>query len=318
MPDELSLQYDGRLTNIALQYKNPEYVADFIVPPIPVPNKKFTYKKYDKKDRFTVPDTRVGAKAEPNEVDFGVTEMTGTCLDYGLKEFVSNEDIDNAETPITPLADAAEVVAQLMGLDREIRVATQVYTAANYATTIDIAGAWATLTTDILAQLLTGIDACFAPPNVLAMGIPTWRAVSRNEKILAAVKGTLSPQMIKSGKLVAPAVNQLELAEFLGLDAVIVGRAKRNTANEGQTEAYSFVWDGTNATKGGAALLRVKTEAVKDIFWGGNFRWKEAQAYTRESPRGAYGGKEVRVVTTEVFKSTATDAGYLFMDCLLT
>jgi len=102
------------------------------------------------------------------------------------------------------------------------------------------------------------------------------------------------------------------------MDAVIVGRAKRNTANEGQTEAYSFVWDGTTATKGGAALLRVKTEAVKDIFWGGNFRWKEAQAYTRESPRGAYGGKEVRVVTTEVFKSTATDAGYLFMDCLLT
>ena len=322
MPDELSLQFDGRLTNIALQYRNPEYVADLVVPPIPVPHKKFTYKVYDKEDRFTVPNTLVGPTSLPNEVDFGVSEATGTCLDYGLSEFVNQEAIDNAESPITPLADASELVAQLIGLDREKRVADAVNLATNYTTTIDIAGAWATLTNDILAQILTGIDACFAPPNVMVMGLNTWRAVSRNEKILAAVKGTLQPQRLGAGKLAMPSASQQELADFLGLDAVIVGRAKRNSAVEGQTGVYPLVWGGAidsgAATKGMAALLRVKTGAVKDIFWGGNFRWKEAQAFTRDSPRGAYGSTEVRVVTTEVLKVVAEDVGYLFVDTLVT
>ena len=320
MSDELSLQFDGRLTNIALQYKNPEYIADLVLPPIPVPQKKFTYKLYNKVDRFTVPDTRVGPKSLPGEVDFGVTDATGTCLDYGLQDFVSQEEIDNAESPITPMADAAEVVTQLMGLDREKRVADAVFLAANYATTLDCNASWATLSNDILAELLTGIDACFAPPNVLAMGIPTWRKLSRNEKVLAAVKGTgaLAPQIMKTGKLAAPSASQQELADFLGLDAVLVGRSRRNSSVEGQTAAYPFIWDGTNATKGGAALLRVKTSAVKDLIWGANFRWKDLQAYTYRSERGAFGGNIVRVCNSEIVKVTATDAGYLFMDCLVT
>ena len=321
MSDELSLQFDGRLTNIALQYKNPEYIADLVLPPIPVPQKKFTYKVYDKKDRFTVPDTRVGPKSQPNEVDFGVTDATGTCLDYGLQEFVSQEDIDNAEAPITPMADAAECITQLMAIDREARIADALNTAGNYTTTsADLAGAWTTLATDVLAALLTGMDACFAPPNILVMGLNCWRVVSRNEKILAAVKGTgaRSPQIMKSGPLSAPSASQQELADFLGLDAVLVGRAKRNTANEGQTGVYSQIWGGISGTKGFAALLRAKTPVVKDIFFGGNFRWKEAQAFTRVSPRGAFGGQEIRVCTSEILKITAADAGYLFLDPVTT
>jgi hypothetical protein len=322
--DELALQFDGRLTNIALQYKNPELIADLVVPPVPVPQKKFTYKSYTKEDRFTVPDTIVGPKSIPNEADFGVSSGTGTCLDYGLQEFVSQEDIDNAELPITPLADAAEQVTALMALDREIRVANAINTAGNYGTTLDLNGSWATLTNDILAQILTGIDTCFLPPNVMVMGLNTWRAVSRNEKILAAVKGTgaLAAQIIpKGGKLASPSVSQMELADFLGLDAVLVGKAKRNSAVEGQTGAYPLVWGGTvttsPTTKGMAALLRVKTAAVKDVFWGANFRWKDLQTYRRNSDRGAYGGEVIRVVTTEVLKVVATDVGYLFIDTLI-
>jgi len=318
MPTVESLQFDGHLTSIALQYNNPEFIGDLVLPPIAVPRKQGKYKIYNKPDRFTVPDTTVGPKSQPNEVDFGVSEGTFACADEGLQEFVSNEEIDNAESPITPLADAVENTTALMMLAKEIDIATAVHTAANYATTLDLNGSWATLTNDILAQIVTAMDACFMPPNVMVMGLPTWRAVSRNEKVLAAVKGTLMPQNLNKGKLSMPWVNQEELAQFLGLDAVLVGRAKKNTAAEGQTPAYGVVWDGTNATKGGAAFLRVKTAAVKDVVWGAQFSWKGVQVMTRESARGAFGGQEIRVVESRIIKSVSTDVGYLFIDALVT
>jgi hypothetical protein len=39
---------------------------------------------------------------------------------------------------------------------------------------------------------------------------------------------------------------------------------------------------------------------------------------TGESMRGAYGGRTIRVVETNVIKSIAVDVGYLFADTLVT
>lgn len=323
MPDNsVALQFDGRLTNIATQYKNGDYIGDLVVPPTPVGHKKFTYKQYSKNERFTLPTSLVGRSGTPNEVDYGVTEATGTCADHGYEGFVANDDMDNAETPLSPMADQAEFVRDKLMLDHEKRVADFVFNASNYATAnkIDIAGAWATLSTDALTQLEVGIDACLVPPNVLVMGLPTWRKLARNEKILAAVKGTLAPQQIKSpGGQTTPRVTIPELAEYLGLDAVLIGKAFINTANEGQAATFARVWDGTNAGKGGAALLRVKAGgALRDIVWGANFTWKGAQAFTYQTQRGARGGTMVRVTESHILTSVATDVGYLFQDCLVT
>jgi len=319
MPSDKDLQFDGRLTNVAIQYQNPEYIADLVVPPTPVPNEKFTYKQYDKDERFTVPETLVGRKSVPAEVDWNVTEKTGTTKDYGDEVYVSQKDIDNADAPIAPLADATDLATQLIRLDHEKRIADEVFKATNYGTTIDIAGAWATLSTDALTQLEVGIDTCFVSPNVMVMGIETWRKLARNEKVLAAVKGTLAPQALKTGSVGVPAVNQEELASYLGLDAVLVGRARINTAKKGQTASYKRVWDGTNATKGGAALLRVKAgAALRNVVWGANFTWKQRQAFTRGTEKGAYGGQYVRVIESMTFHLVASDVGYLFIDCLVT
>ncbi len=321
MPQAINLQFDGRLTNIAVQYQNPEYIGDLVIPPTSVPKITGKYKVYDKDERFTVPDTKVGRKGLPGEVEWKVTEGTFTCLDHALEEFVGTDEIDNAEAPIQPLSDATEFVTNLLMMAREKRIADAVFLAANYATANknDEAGNWATLSYDVMTRLEAGIDACFMPPNVMAMGIETWRKVSRNATVLAAVKGTLAPQQIKNGTATAPAVNQKELADYLGLDAVLVGRARINTAVEGQTASYARVWDGTNATKGGAALLRVKKGGgLKDVLSMANFEWKGRETFTYDSSKGARGGKIVRVAETHVIKSIATDVGYLFQDCLVT
>ncbi len=321
MPTVGELQFDGRLANVSIQYKNPEYISELVLPPTPVPHKTGKFKKYDKDERFTLPPTIVGPKGQPNEVEWSSSEDTFTCLDYGLEEFVSEEEVANAEAPFQPLSDTSEFVTNLVLLDKEKQTADAVFLDANYGSSnkFDVEGAWATLSDDALTDIEVGIDACFEPPNVMVMGLPTWRKLSRNEKILAAVKGTLKPQSMKTGKITEPAANQQELAEYLGLDAVLVGRSRINTAKKGQTASYKRVWDGTTATKGGAALLRVKAAAgTREVVWAQHFHWKTRQAFTYQSSRGAYGGKVIRVVESRVIKIVANDVGYLFKDCLLT
>jgi hypothetical protein len=327
MPSVLDLQFDGRLTDIAVQYKNPQYIADMVLPPRRTPTKKVTYKKYDKNSRFTVPPSLVGPKGWPNEVEWSTTDDTATCLDYGYQEFLSQEEIDNAQTPITAQADTVEFVANLLMLDREIRTAAAVFDAANYdaANEVDIAGAWNTLSSStVLTDIETGIDACFMPPNVLVMGIATWRKASRSAELLAAVKGTLAPQTITTGgpgKM--PSVTSQELASYLGLDAVLIGTARKNTAVAGQTATFARVWAdivGATTNRGAAALLRVTGPGIglKDVTSFAAFDWKGRQVMTSETDRGAFGGQNIRVVESTVIKTVSTDVGYLLKDCLVT
>lgn len=316
------VQFDGRLTNISIQYSNPEFIADLVVPPTPVQKKQGTFKKYDKDERFTLPPALVGPESEPNELRWNLTDETYACEDYGYQSFLSQETIDNAEAPINAQSDTTEIVTKDLLLHKEKRVADAVFNASNYGASnqVDIEAGWATLSDDALTDIEVGIDACFAPPNVMVLGLATWRKLARNEKILAAVKGTLAPQAIKSpGGVATPTVNQQELAEYLGLSAVLVGRCKINTAKKGQTVSYGPVWDGTNAGKGGAALLYVKAgSALQNAIWGAQFAWKNRQIFTYQTPRGAYGGQIIRAVETNVIKVICTDMGYLFKDCLVT
>jgi len=321
MPAVADVQFDGRLSNVAIQYQNPEYIADLVLPPTPVGTKEGKFKKYDKNQRFTVPPAYVGPKSDPNEVEWDVSEGTYACKDYGLQEFLDQESIDNAEAPIQPQSDTTEFVTNLVLMAKEQRVAAAVFNANNYGADnqVDIEGGWATLSDDALTDIEAGIDACFSPPNIMAMGIATWRKLARNEKILAAVKGTLAPQVLRKGGVGAPAVNQQELAEYLGLDGVLVSRARVNSAKKGQTASFARIWDGTNAGKGGAALLRVKAGvALRDVVWGAQFTWKQRQVLTNPTTRGAFGGQMIRVVESNVIKVIATDVGYLFKDCLAT
>ena len=57
------------LTAIAIAYQNGRMIADAVLPRVPVPGSTFKYTVYDKRDTFTIPDTKVGRTSRPNEVD---------------------------------------------------------------------------------------------------------------------------------------------------------------------------------------------------------------------------------------------------------
>ncbi len=329
MPDVLSMQNDGLLTRIAVDYKNKQFIADQVLPPIPVDKKTGRFKKYSQAEEFLIDDALIGPNSAANEIDETVTEDTFATDDYGLVQYVNQEVIDNAVAPLEPMSRATVKVMRHILRRRERRVAQAILNTNNYAAgnQIDIAGAWATLSTDIWGQLLTGIDACAAPPNVMVLDVASFRAIQRNQTILAAIKGTLAPQFIeqikgpsKTGSDPMPeSVLCPALALALGLDKVLIGAAQFATSVKGQTLTKGRIWDLPNATKGGAALLRVTQDGVEDVIWGAQMQWKPPQVMRWFTPeRGAYGSTAIKVVETSTVKLIANDAGYLFRDTLVT
>ncbi len=76
---------DPKLTAIAIAYRNPDIalIADQVLPRTPT-EASFKWLRYALADGFTVPDTKVGRKSTPNEVEFSATEVIDNVVDWGL------------------------------------------------------------------------------------------------------------------------------------------------------------------------------------------------------------------------------------------
>ena len=129
------------LTAIAMVYSNPAIalIADEVMPRTPTA-KKFAWSSYDVGQGYSVPQTLVGRKSLPTEVDFTGSLINDEVLDYGLDDIVPNDEVEAFNStikpasggPIDPLSISAMLTTKLIGLDREIRVAGRVFNAANY------------------------------------------------------------------------------------------------------------------------------------------------------------------------------------------
>jgi hypothetical protein len=324
------MNFSPGLTGFALEYQEKQFIADQVVPPMPHSHMQGKYKSYSQFDVFDIEGGQLGPSSHADEVDFDVSETSFSMDNFGYKGWVSQQAIDNAEAPIQPMRTMTRRVMQKTLRRRERRVALAVMGAGNYATPNknDEAGTWATLTTDVWGRLLTGMDACAAPPNVLVMDLATFRAVQRNQTVLAAIKGTLAPQFVegatgpaKTGSAFIPqSVFCPALAQALGLDRVVVGAAQFASSKKGQALARGRIWDLPNAGKGGAALVRVAQDQVEDLVTFLHLTFKEPfRVYTWFDPdRGADGSTAVKVVDTGKVIAVANDAGYLFQDTLVT
>ncbi len=305
MPDPLVVQADGRLTDIAVAYRNPQLIGDLALPRKPVGRKSGKYVTYTKADRFTVPDDKVGPKSKPNEVDWSTGEATYECLDYGYDDFVTADEIANADLPITPLADSTEFLADLADLAHEIRVAAVVFGAGNYpaANKATLAGndRWSVAASDPIGAIQTAIDACFLDPDTLVLGAATWGYLRKHASILNAVK-PLGSVATRKG-LASPQ----EVADLFGLDQCIVGRARYNTAKKGQTAVYARVWGAH------AVLLRTKGPGGRSPVFGRVFQFGTKVAGRIDDPqRGLRGGTLVRVGQSTDEVVIAGDVAYMY------
>jgi hypothetical protein len=299
------------LTAIAIGYKNSEQdlIADEVLPRVPTA-KKFVYTKYDAAQGYTVPETLVGRKSEPDMVDFGGTLINDECVDFGLDDLVPNDETEAWEkmpkpnTLPSPMAVSTMLLTHLVQLRREIRVAATVFAAATYpaANKVTLSGTsqWSHTSSDPVDAILGALDTPLIRPNTLVLGRATWTKLRQHAKIVQAIIG----QNVSGGKASRQAV-----ADLFELDRVLIGGAFYNTAKKGATPTYARAW-GKHA-----ALLNISPTAAQlgQPTFGFTAQFGTKIAGNMSEPRtGLRGGERIRSGESVKEVISASDVGYFF------
>lgn len=254
------------LTKIALAYKNEDYIADKIFPSMPVDKQSGKHFVYDK-GRFRINSTLRAKGANANEVTLKLaTGSTYFCDDHALRQFVPDEDVDNAVIKGSPVIDATENVVDMLKIDKEKALATYMANTANLTqnTTLTTTDQWSDFVnsdpfTDIETAKSTVHASIMQKPNTLIMGKEVFDKLKNHPDLLDRVKwsarGVLTIEIMK---------------ELFGVDNVIIGATGYNSAAEGQTDAMSYVW-GKNAW---LAYISPK-KTGKFVTFGVTYDWKK-------------------------------------------
>ena len=304
------------LSGIAVAYRNQALIADAVLPRInPVGTQTFKYTSFPVGEGYTVPDTRVGRRGAPNVVEFGGTQLTATTDDYALEDEIPQSDIDQAIAAAAlnpdlaqPQAHSTEMLANLLALDREVRVAGLVFAPGAYAAAnkTQLAGAsqFSDSTSDPISVITDGLDIPLARPNRCVMGRAAWSKTRRHPKLVKAANSNAGD----SGLITAQAFK-----DMFELDELNIGESFVNTAKKGQQAAFSRTW--------GKHILFYRQETVADTKRGMTFGYTVPYG-TRvasdwpDKGIGFRGGVRVRVGESVRELITASDLAYFIQDAV--
>jgi hypothetical protein len=306
------------LTSIAMAYRNPAValIADKVLPRVPVA-KQFKYTVYSAEQGYTLPDTKVGRKSQPNEVEFFGTLVQGETLDWGLDDIVPIDDIQAWEKmlkpasggPMNPLAISTMFLEGLIQLDREVRVANLVFNSATYpaanVTTLSGTSKWSDfVNSNPLLDIMTALDKPLQRPRQVVFGQQVWTTIRQNPKFVQAVYGTAQTYGV---------VDKKALADKLEVEEVIVGAGWVNTARKGQAPNYQRVWGNSTALLYNDPMA---AQALQPTFgFTGQFGNKVAGTLP-EPKMGLSGSERVRVGEKVIEVVAAGALGALFQNCV--
>ena len=301
------LGVDPMLTNVAVAYQNSEYIADKIFPMLQVKKQSGKHFVYDK-GRFRINEVLRAVGANSKEVTLKVT--TGTtyfCEDHALKQFVADEDRDNAITPTTPMVDATENATDMLQVSREYALASYMANVSNLTNSTTLSGTdqWSDYAnSDPFDDIMTGIESVhgkiFVKPNTLVLGQQTFNSLKNHPDLLDRVKysqkGVITIDLLKS---------------LFDVEHVLIGGAGYNSATEGQTDDMAYIW-GKHAW---LLYINPKT-AAKMITFGFAYTWKKIKTERlRGSDEEDRKGTYVRVGDHYYDQQVVTvDAAYLIAD----
>ncbi|EKE70889.1 major capsid protein [Oceanibaculum indicum] len=310
--NDAAFPIDPVLTGIVIAYRNQRYIADMVLPRLdpPLAKKEFKWGKWDLSQGYTIPNTLVGRKGVPTEVEFTGTEESAMCLDYGLDDLVPYDDEKQAAgSGFAPVRKAAESLYDLVLLDREKRVADAVFNAATYPTgnkaTLSGSTQWSHADSDPITAVLTAMDAMLIRPNKMVLGRQVYTKFRTHPKVVAAV----NPSGAASG-----VASKEAIADLLELEDIIVGEAFFNAAKPGQAMSRTRTW--------GKHAALIYSDGLADnengrVTFGFTAQYDTPVSGSIPEPKRGLRGSE-RVRSGESVKEVicAPDVGYFFENAI--
>ena len=303
-----AVHVDATMRDFSIRYVNDEYIGERLMPVATTGFRSNTYFKYAERDQLAFPDDKLGKRGQANEVRQNLNRGTYVCQDYGLEEFIDLTEIANADQPLDPLADAAMLVNEGMAFNREKRIASVLTTSGNFGANVTAIAAGSEWNSagggNPIKVIQRAVDAVYnGPGNTRLVGytsVNVFRTLSRHAAIRDLFKYT------RDGFATAQ-----QLAAYFGLDELLVGKARQDTANEGQTESISRIWSDV------FGIVRVSMmPSPRSYCFGTTFRSSPVQTIqVFKQLSGVGGGYIVKVTCSEDHNVVASKAGYLITNC---
>lgn len=252
-PTRTDVHIDAPLTNISVAYIQDQsmYKAAQIFPVIPVDKLSNKYFKYTKNDWLKDEAKPRGDSQESAGSGYTLSTDSYQCTAYAIHKDIPDFVASNEDTPLNSDRDASLFVTERILQRIEQQVVSDYFTTGIWGT--DLTGVasspsatqfvqWSDYTAsdprdniDYGRELIKSVTP-FAP-NTLVIGFQAFRKLLRHPDVVDQFKYTS-----------AESVSVEMLAQFFGLDRIIVCDSILATNKEGQTGAYQFSF-------GKAALL---------------------------------------------------------------
>lgn len=252
---------DPLLTNVFLGYSNTELIADMLFPKVPVTRESGLYFVADKSNLVEPQSADRALTGSANRVTGTLTTDTYTLEEQTLEEWLDDRILRNYDNPFDPRRNATNRIAGQLAIRKENKLIANLAAATASANNVDVAGSWATATTDTRAAVKTGANNMHQKtgvrPNTLVIDRLTLDAILSNTDFKNSIAYTSDKTEENLKKL---------LAGYYDVDKVYIAGGVKQTAATGGTG--SFLW----SSKGIAYLAYVNpTPAIEEPSAGYQF-----------------------------------------------
>lgn len=238
MPLPSQLHRDKALENVSIAYMPNEFIADRLVPKVPVMHESDVYYVFDN-DIMALPETLRADGSESREASYNLSTSSYRLEEHAINDKVTDRMRNNADKAIKPDVDVTEVLTKKILIRREVECAAIAFDTAQFSNNASLAAAdaWSsnTTTTNPIVDIDSATSKIIASsgytPNKLVIDDPTFRAAKNHVSIVDRIKYTT-----------VDSITEQMLAKLFNVGEALVGRGIQDTSDEGLASSLANIW----------------------------------------------------------------------------
>ncbi len=236
-PQNTQFPIHPRLTALVIAYENEGFIAEEVSPRFNVDTESFKWYKVDPSNTFNKEDDTIGNNGDFNEIRVFGEEESSSTRDRGLAEVLQNKK-QGTDIPYQRQQRAALTLVKKVALNREIRVANQLTTAANYVNNVTISTPTEKFddytNSKPILRMRKALDVPLIRPNIVILPRQVATVLRSHPE---AITGVTNDSRQENG-----VVSLQGLADLLEVERVLIAGPRVNTANKGQSGSFNRIW----------------------------------------------------------------------------